>query len=109
MGTTLNPKTLLRDAALEAVSLIRTDRARVSARLRPLLRYLEDHLFDRSLAAGSWLRAFSLDTSAGRALFKKELNTTPHAYYDHLRAMTAKSLLRAPRPRVKAGATLRSA
>jgi AraC-like DNA-binding protein len=84
----------LRDeAAAEAHSRIRADRARTSERLQGLLAHLEEHLFDESLDVTRWFRACGVRAHSIRESFQSELELAPLAYLRRHRILAARRLL----------------
>ena len=84
---------LLSLAAADSLAKIRHDRSRVSTNLRPLLKHIETHLFDRGLDVNSLKRACGV-TNRTKTEFHAEVKVTLHYYIKLRRAETGKRLLR---------------
>jgi len=87
-------KDLLQTAALETVDRIRTDQDHVPARLKPMLAYIENHLFDPKLNVNRLKDACGIRDNSVAIHFHAAVGKPPHAYISHCRLETAARLLR---------------
>ena len=87
-------QSLLERAAEPALQQIRTDRLRVTTRLKPLLTYLENHLFDPALNVSNLKRACGIRDNSIAILFHAEVGSSPKSYISDRRLETAGALLR---------------
>lgn len=84
----------LRDAAArEALDRIRRERDRVHPKLRPLLAYLERHLFDPQLNVNQLKRACEIRDNSIAILFHSQVGTSPKVFISERRLETAARLL----------------
>jgi AraC-like DNA-binding protein len=88
------PETLLALAAEPALARIREDQKRASDRLRPLLHYMEEHLFDPTLNVNQVKLACKVRDNSIVILFHAEVGQPPKTYLTNLRLGTAAILLR---------------
>jgi AraC-like DNA-binding protein len=88
------PERLLERAAEPAILRIQEDYERASERLRPLLKYLEIHLFDPELNVNQLKIACGIRDNSIVIRFHSEVGHTPRAYISGLRLETAARLLR---------------
>lgn len=84
---------LREQAAQEAFRRIRHDRERVSERIRQLLTYLEEHLFDPELNVRTLRRACGALDNSIAVRFHQEIGVTPKSYITARRMETATWLL----------------
>jgi AraC-like DNA-binding protein len=89
-----SPEKLLSLAAEPALARIQEDREQASERLRPLLEYLEDHLFDQELNVNELKLACKVRDNSIVTVFHREVGQAPKAYISGLRLETAARLLR---------------
>lgn len=80
-------------AAREALLCIRRDRERASERIRQLLSYLEEHLFDPGLNVQTLRRACGTLDNSIAVRFHQEIGATPKGYITARRMETATYLL----------------
>jgi len=85
---------LLVAAAAETLARIRRDRESVPSRVRPLLAYVEQHLFEKSLDVNQLKRACGVRDNTIPIRFTATLGRTPHRYIEDHRLETARRLLR---------------
>jgi AraC-like DNA-binding protein len=88
------PEKLLEIAAEPALTRIRKDHERASDRLCPLLKYLEDHLFNPDLNVNQLKIACGIRDNSIVIVFHNEVGQTPKTYITSLRLETAARLLR---------------
>ena len=85
----------LRDtAAEETLARVRRDRAGASLKVRPLLEYLETHLFDPELNVTELKRACGVRDNSIAIHFHAAVGQPPRAYIEERRFDTAVNLLR---------------
>ncbi len=85
----------IRDAAAsETLQRIRADHDRVSWKIKPLLKYIEQHLFDPDLNLNRLRRALDIRTNALMSVFRREVGLPPKAYIVDCRMEVATRLLR---------------
>lgn len=89
----MNPKSLRERAAREALRQIRRDRERASERIRQMLTYLEEHLFDPGLNVRTLRRACGALDNSIAVRFHQEVGVTPKSYITARRMETATWLL----------------
>lgn len=89
-----SPKDLLRSAASDTFDRIREDQEQVPSRLKPMLAYIEDHLFDRTLNVNRLKKACGIRDNSVAIHFHAAVGQPPHAYISHCRLETAARLLR---------------
>ena len=87
-------RSLLEAAASESLARIREHRTSASPRLKPLLEYLESHLFDKGLNVNQLKRACGVRDNSIALLFHAYVGQSPKAYISELRLETAARLLR---------------
>lgn len=85
---------LLRAAALETIDRIRTDHEQVPTKLKPLLAYIEDHLFDADLSVNRIKKACGVRDNSVAIHFHACVGQPPHAYISQCRMEVASRLLR---------------
>lgn len=85
---------LLAVAAAETLERIRRDQERVSLQLRPLLAYLEQHLFEPGLDANQLKRACGVRDNSLSVHFRNALDLPPYGYIEDCRFQVACRLLR---------------
>ena len=90
----LEARSLLEAAASESLARIREHRTGASARLKPLLEYLEEHLFDKGLNVNQLKQACGVRDNSIALLFHAHVGRSPKAYITELRLETAARLLR---------------
>ncbi len=93
MKPTPQEKALLEKAARKPLASLQADQAGAPPRLKELLRYLENHLFDTSLNVATWFRACGVPTSTGNPLVKRHLGIEPLAYLTALRMAAAEDMI----------------
>ena len=86
-------QSLLQAAAQETLDRIRKDREKAPARIKPLLAYLENHLFDPDLDFNHLKRACGIRDNTLPIQFHTALNLPPYAYIEDCRLETACRLL----------------
>ena len=86
-------KTVFDEAHAETIARIRADRARAPRRLKPLLAYLEDHLFDPDLDYQRLKKVCSVRDNNLPTVFHRALGLPPAAYIRDCRLETAWRLL----------------
>ena len=86
-------KDLLSAAALETMERIRSDHERVPPRLKPMLAYIEGHLFDPKLNVNRLKEACGNRDNSVAIHFHAAVGRPPHAYISHCRLETAARLL----------------
>jgi AraC-like DNA-binding protein/tetratricopeptide (TPR) repeat protein len=84
---------LLKSAATESLERIRQDRARVPQRLKPLLAYIEEHLFDPTLDVNQLKRSCGVRDNSVPIQFHSAVGRPPHGYIEDRRLETACRLL----------------
>ncbi len=87
-------KDLLQTAALETLDRIRNDQDQVPPRLKPMLAYIESHLFDPKLNVNRLKDACGIRDNSVAIHFHAAVGKPPHAYISHCRLETAARLLR---------------
>lgn len=85
---------LLEQAAVETLERIRRDQERAPARIKPLLAYLQDHLFEPQLDFNQLKRACNIRDNTIPIQFHTALELPPYAYIEDCRLETACRLLR---------------
>lgn len=88
-------QSLLQAAAQETFERIRQDREKAPARIKPLLAYLEEHLFDPDLDFNHLKRACGVRDNTLPIQFHTALDLPPYAYIEDCRLETACRLLSA--------------
>ena len=86
---------LLRIAAIEPLERIQLDRAEAPERLKPLLAYIEEHLFDPSLNVNHLKRACNVRDNSLPIHFHSAVGRAPRRYIEDRRLETACRLLAA--------------
>ncbi len=81
-------------AASDALARIRQDRERVSEKMKPLLEYLEDHLFDPRLNIARLKEACGVRDNSIAIVFHSQVGHPPKVYITQRRLETAATLLR---------------
>ena len=84
---------ILETAAAESVERIRRDRANCPQRLKPLLAYIEEHLFDPSLDVNQLKRNCGVRDNSVPIQFHSAVGRPPHGYIEDRRLETACRLL----------------
>lgn len=84
---------LLKTAAVESVERIRMDRSKAPQRLKPLLAYIEEHLFDPTLDVNQLKRACGVRDNSVPIQFHSAVGRPPHGYIEDRRLETACRLL----------------
>ncbi len=87
-------ETIRDSAASETLQRIRADHERVSWKIKPLLEYIEKHLFDPDLNLNQLRRALDIRTNALMSVFRREAGLPPKAYIVDCRMEVATRLLR---------------
>ena len=87
-------KELLDAAAIETLEKIRNDQEQVPTRLRPMLVYIERHLFDPDLNVNRLKEACGIRDNSVAIHFHAAVGKPPHAYISQGRLETAARLLR---------------
>ena len=70
---------LLRQAAVESLERIQLDRAKAPQRLKPLLAYIEEHLFDPTLDVNQLKRACGVRDNSVPIQFHSAVGRPPYA------------------------------
>jgi AraC-like DNA-binding protein/tetratricopeptide (TPR) repeat protein len=84
---------ILETAAAESVERVRRDRAQAPQRLKPLLAYIEEHLFDPSLDVNQLKRNCGVRDNSVPIQFHSAVGRPPHGYIEDRRLETACRLL----------------
>ncbi|MEM6792868.1 MAG: helix-turn-helix domain-containing protein [Acidobacteriota bacterium] len=84
---------ILEAAAQESVERIRRDHAKAPQRLKPLLAYIEEHLFDPSLDVNQLKRNCGVRDNSVPIQFHSAVGRPPHGYIEDRRLETACKLL----------------
>ena len=84
---------LLKSAAVESLERIQLDHAKAPARLKPLLAYIEEHLFDPTLDVNHLKRACGVRDNSVPIQFHSAVGRPPHGYIEDRRLETACRLL----------------
>jgi AraC-like DNA-binding protein len=84
---------LLKSAAGESLERIELDRAKAPQRLKPLLAYIEEHLFDPTLDVNHLKRACNVRDNSVPIQFHSAVGRPPHGYIEDRRLETACRLL----------------
>lgn len=84
---------LLRSAAAETVERIHQDQMTAPAKLRPLLSYIADHLFDKDLSVNRLKRECSIRDNSVAIHFHSSVGQPPHSYIANARMEVASRLL----------------
>jgi AraC-like DNA-binding protein len=84
---------LLKQAAVESLERIQLDRAKAPQRLKPLLAYIEEHLFDPTLDVNQLKRACGVRDNSVPIQFHSAVGRPPHGYIEDRRLETACRLL----------------
>ena len=84
---------ILEAAAAESVERIRSDHAKAPQRLKPLLAYIEEHLFDPSLDVNQLKRNCGVRDNSVPIQFHSAVGRPPHGYIEDRRLETACKLL----------------
>jgi two-component system, response regulator YesN len=85
---------LLQDAAAPTIERIRAERETAPERVRPVLAYLEEHLFDRNTNSEQVMYACGIRNHNFTTLFRRARKLTLMAYIKDARMETAGRLLR---------------
>lgn len=84
---------LLQKSAEEIFERIQADRDRVPEQLKPMLAYIDDHLFDPSLNVNRLKEACGIRDNSIAIRFHAAVGKPPHAYISGCRLETASQLL----------------
>ncbi len=84
---------LLKAAASESLQRIQMDRAKAPQRLKPLLSYIEEHLFDPTLDVNQLKRSCNVRDNSVPIQFHSAVGRPPHGYIEDRRLETACRLL----------------
>ncbi len=87
------PERLRQAAARETIARIRRDAKRASEPLKPLLTYIETHLFDRDFLVRNMLRDCKVRDNALTTRFHAEVGLSPGRYISDCRLTVAARLL----------------
>ncbi len=90
----VDTQSILEAAASDALARIRKDRERASEKLKPLLEYLESHLFDPRLNVNQLKKACGVRDNSIAILFHSQVGHSPKVYISDRRMETAATLLR---------------
>ncbi|MEL7059237.1 MAG: AraC family transcriptional regulator [Acidobacteriota bacterium] len=90
-----SPEDLRRAAAEESIEQIRRDAAQAPERIRALLFYIEQHLFDRELNVNRLKEACRVRDNSIAIHFHAAVGKPPHSYISHRRLETGARLLHA--------------
>ncbi len=83
------------EAAASTLALIRSDREDAPRKVKPLLAYVEEHLFDAGgLKVKTVLRKCSVQDHVVRALFHSAIGQSPRSYIEDGRLVVVSNLLR---------------
>jgi len=85
---------LLRAAAVETIDRIRHDHQHVPSKLKPMLAYIEGHLFDTDLSVNRIKRECNVRDNSVAIHFHACVGQPPHAYISNCRMQVASRLLR---------------
>ena len=88
-----NVHRVLEAAAVESIERIRSDHAKAPQRLKPLLAYIEEHLFDPSLDVNQLKRNCGVRDNSVPIQFHSAVGRPPHGYIEDRRLETACVLL----------------
>ncbi len=84
---------ILKSAAGESLERIQLDRAKAPQRIKPLLAYIEEHLFDPTLDVNHLKRACGVRDNSVPIQFHSAVGRPPHGYIEDRRLETACRLL----------------
>ncbi len=84
---------LLAEAAKESIARIQLDRRKAPQRLKPLLAYIEEHLFDPTLDVNQLKRSCGVRDNSVPIQFHSAVGRPPHGYIEDRRLETACRLL----------------
>ncbi len=84
---------LLKTSAVESLERIQLDRAKAPQRLKPLLAYIEEHLFDPTLDVNQLKRACGVRDNSVPIQFHSAVGRPPHGYIEDRRLETGCRLL----------------
>ncbi len=84
---------LLAEAAKESIERIQLDRRKVPPRLKPLLAYIEENLFDPTLDVNQLKRSCGVRDNSVPIQFHSAVGRPPHGYIEDRRLETACRLL----------------
>lgn len=87
-------KELLHTAAMQTLDRVRSDHENVPPRLKPMLAYIETHLFDPKLNVNRLKEACGIRDNSVAIHFHAAVGQPPHAYISQCRLETAARLLR---------------
>lgn len=88
-----NVHRVLEAASVESIERIRSDHAKAPQRLKPLLAYIEEHLFDPSLDVNQLKRNCGVRDNSVPIQFHSAVGRPPHGYIEDRRLETACVLL----------------
>lgn len=88
-----NVHRVLEAAAVESIERIRSDHSKAPQRLKPLLAYIEEHLFDPSLDVNQLKRNCGVRDNSVPIQFHSAVGRPPHGYIEDRRLETACVLL----------------
>ncbi|MCP4546694.1 MAG: helix-turn-helix transcriptional regulator, partial [bacterium] len=86
-------KALRIKAAEETIKRLQRDRERVSAQVKPLVKYIEDHLFDSGLQTATIIRGCGIRDRSISSQFTHQLELTPWKYVTDCRMEVAARML----------------
>ena len=84
---------ILEAAAADSIERIRRDHSKAPQRLKPLLAYIEEHLFDPSLDVNQLKRNCGVRDNSVPIQFHSAVGRPPHGYIEDRRLETACRLL----------------
>ncbi len=84
---------LLEEAASESIDRIQLDRRKAPQRLKPLLAYIEEHLFNPTLDVNQLKRSCGVRDNSVPIQFHSAVGRPPHGYIEDRRLETACRLL----------------
>jgi AraC-like DNA-binding protein len=84
---------LLRSAAAETIERIKNDQELAPAKLRPLLAYIAEHLFDKELSVNRMKKECSIRDNSVAIHFHSSIGQPPHTYIANARMDVASNLL----------------
>ncbi len=93
---------LLDTAAASALARIRSDRERAPAQLVPVLRYLQEHLFEPGFNVSRLKIAGRIRDNSFPLLFRQHVGIPPSVYIEDARLQTAVELMRTSELRISA-------
>ncbi len=87
-------RALLDEASRDALARIRADRDRAPAKIKPLLAYIESHLYDPQLNVNRMKAECNVRDNSLTLVFHAKLDAAPKSYISQRRLETAAQLLR---------------